>query len=66
MSLLIKIYNNTKGTFQFLQNIQLGFNLIFTEEIIQYSRTSTQQVQTPWNQARAPLLLKSFPKRPGT
>ncbi len=25
-------------------------NLIFSEEIIQYSRTSTPQVQTPWNQ----------------
>jgi hypothetical protein len=39
--------NNTKGTFQFLRNSQLRFNLIFSEEIIQYSRTSTPQVQTP-------------------
>jgi len=39
--------NNTKGTFQFLQNFQLQFNLIFSEEIIQYSKTSTPQVQTP-------------------
>jgi hypothetical protein len=39
--------NNTKGTFQFLQNFQLKFNLIFSEEIIQYSRTFTTQVQTP-------------------
>jgi hypothetical protein len=31
--------NNTKGTFQFLQNFQLQFKLIFSEEIIQYSRT---------------------------
>jgi hypothetical protein len=31
--------NNTKDTFQFLQNFQLQFNLIFREEIIQYSRT---------------------------
>jgi len=30
---------NTKGTFQFLRNFQLQFNLIFSEEIIQYSRT---------------------------
>ncbi len=30
--------NNTKGTFQFLWNFQLWFNLIFIEEIIQYSR----------------------------
>jgi hypothetical protein len=58
--------NNTKGTFQFLWNFQLQFNLIFSEEIIQYSRTSTPQVQTPWNQADAPLLLESFPKRPRT
>ncbi len=54
--------HNTKGTFQFFQNFQLRFNLIFSEEIIQYSRTSTPQVQMPWNQAYAPLLLKSFPK----
>jgi hypothetical protein len=33
------VSNNTKGTFQFLQNFQLQFNLIFSEEIIQYSRT---------------------------
>jgi hypothetical protein len=39
--------NNTKGTFQFLRIFQLGFNFIFCEEIIQYSRTSTPQVQTP-------------------
>jgi hypothetical protein len=39
--------NNTKGTFQFLRIFQLGFNFIFSEEIIQYSRTSTPQVQTP-------------------
>jgi len=59
--------NNTKGTFQFLRNVQLQFNLIFSEEIIQYWRTSsTTQVQTPWNQADAPLLLllEIFPKRP--
>jgi len=58
--------NNYKGTFQFLLSFQLWFNLIFSEEIIQYSRTSTPQVQTPWNQANAPLLLKSFPKGPRT
>jgi hypothetical protein len=59
--------NNTKGTFQFLQNFQLQFNLIFSEKIIQYSRTFAPQVQTPWNQAHAPLLLiKSFPKTPRT
>jgi hypothetical protein len=52
--------------FQFLQNFQLRFNLIFSEEIIQYSRTFALQVQTSWNQAHAPLLLKSFPKTPRT
>jgi hypothetical protein len=58
--------NNTKGTFQFLWNFQLQFSLIFSEEIIQNSRTFTLQVQTPSNQANAPLLLKSFPMRPRT
>ncbi len=54
--------NNTKGTLQFLRNFQLWFNLIFSEEIIQYSRTFAQQVQTSWNQPHAPLLVESFPK----
>jgi hypothetical protein len=58
--------NNTKGTFQFLRNFQLRFNLIFSEEIIQYSRTFALQVQMSWNQAHAPLLVKSFPKTPRT
>ncbi len=54
--------NNTKGTFQFLWKFQLRFNLIFNEEIIQYSRTFAPQVETSWNQAHAPLLIESFPK----
>ncbi len=37
-------------------------NLMFSEEIIQYSRTFALQVQTSWNQAYAPFLIKSFPK----
>jgi hypothetical protein len=41
-------------------------NIIFSERIIQYSRTFTPQVQTSWNQANAPLLVKSFPKIPWT
>ncbi len=49
-----------KGTFQFLQNFQLRFNLIFSEEIIQYSRTFALQVQKSWNQAHAPILLRAF------
>jgi hypothetical protein len=56
--------NNTRGTFQILQSFQLWFNLIFSAEIIQYSRTFAPQVQTSWNQAHAPLLIKSFSKTP--
>jgi hypothetical protein len=37
--------SNTKGTFQFLPNFQLRFNLIFSDEIIQYSRTFALQVK---------------------
>jgi len=36
--------------------------LIFSEEIIQYSRTFGPQVETSWNQAHATLLVESFPK----
>jgi hypothetical protein len=57
---------NTKGTFQFLKKIQLRFNLTFSAEIIQYSRTFAPQVQRSWNQAHAPLLVESFPKTPRT
>ncbi len=35
-------------------------SIIFSEEIIQYSRTFALQVQTLWNQANAPLLVESF------
>jgi hypothetical protein len=58
--------NNTKGIFQFPWNFQLLFNLIFSENIIQHSRTFALQVQMSWNQAHAPLLFKSFPKTPRT
>jgi hypothetical protein len=34
--------------------IQLRFNLIFSEEIIEYSRTFALQVQMSWNKAHAP------------
>jgi hypothetical protein len=47
-------------------NFQLRFNLIFNDEIIQYSKTFALQVQTSWTQAHAPLLIKSFPKTPRT
>jgi hypothetical protein len=33
---------------------------------IRYSKTFASQVPTSWNQADAPLLLESFPKRPRT
>jgi hypothetical protein len=58
--------NNIKGTFQLLWNFQLWFNLIFREEIIQYSRTFALQVQTLRIQAHAPLLVKSLPNTPRT
>jgi hypothetical protein len=58
--------NNTKGTFQFLRNFQLLFNLVFREKIIQYSRFFAPQTQMSWNQAHAPLLVESFPKTPRT
>jgi hypothetical protein len=58
--------NNTKGRFRFLRNFELRINLIFREEIIQYSKTFALQVQTSWNQAHAPLLVKSFSKTPKT
>jgi hypothetical protein len=46
---------------------QLRFNLIFSEKSIQYSRRSfALEVQMPWNQADATLLLEGFPKRPRT
>ncbi len=54
--------NNTKGTSQLLWNFLLWFNWIFSEKFIQYSRTSTPQIETIWNQADAPLLVESFPK----
>jgi hypothetical protein len=57
--------NNTTCT---LQPIPLQFSatiyLIFSEEIIQYSRTFAPQVQTSLNQAHAPFIVKSFPKTP--
>jgi len=47
--------NNTKGTFQFLRNFRLWFNLIFSEEIIQYSRTWTHgKSKMLWNEDNAP------------
>ncbi len=58
--------NNTKGTFQFLRNFQLQFHIIYSEEIIQYSRTFVSEVQMSWNQAHAPLLVESIPKTPRT
>jgi hypothetical protein len=55
---------NTKGTFQFFQKFQLRFNLIFSEEIIQYSRnfcTSRPNTMKP-SQCTPPR--ETFPKRP--
>jgi len=48
-----KIFPTTPiGTFQFLQNFQLRINLIFSEKIIQYSRTFG--LQTSCNQPMHP------------
>jgi hypothetical protein len=38
----------------------------FSYDLIYYSRTFASQVQRSWNQAYAPLLIKSFPKTPRT
>jgi hypothetical protein len=53
----------------FQQHQRAHFNnssQIFSEEIIQYSTTFALQVHTPWNQAHAPLIIKSFAKTPRT
>jgi hypothetical protein len=48
------------------QAFQLWINFIFSEKIIQFSRTFALQVQTSWNQAHAPLLVESCSKTPRT
>ncbi len=55
---------NSKGTFQFLQNFRLWFSLIFSEEIIQYSRTFAPQVQNKCMEPSpcTPPCRKSFPE----
>jgi hypothetical protein len=65
--LLIKIFQRTlKACSNSSEVFSYDFNLIFNEKIIQYSKTFAPQVQTSWNQAHAPLLVKSFPKTPKT
>jgi hypothetical protein len=55
--------NHTKGTFHFLQKFQLQFNLIYSEEIIQYSRTFAPRVTSPnVMEPSPPFLDKRFPK----
>jgi hypothetical protein len=46
-------FQNTKSKFQFFQNFQLWFNLIYSEKIIQYLRTFALPVQTSWSQTHA-------------
>ncbi len=53
-----RAHTNSSETFSY------NFNLIFSGEIIQYSRSFAPQVQTPQNQAHAPLVIESFPKTP--
>jgi hypothetical protein len=62
--LLIKIFPTTPKAHSNSSQI-FSYDLIklFSEEIMQYSITSTPQVQTPWNQADATLLFESFPER---
>jgi hypothetical protein len=57
--LLIKIFPTTPKAHS-------NSSEIFSEEIIQISRTFALQVQKSWNQANAPLLVESFPKTPRT
>jgi len=40
--------------------LKFSATIIFSEEIIEYSRTFGPQVQTSWNQAHAPLLVEIF------
>jgi hypothetical protein len=40
------------------------FGHLVSMPCVQYSRTFAPQVQTSWNQAHAPLLVKSFPMTP--
>jgi hypothetical protein len=42
------------------QKFSIRFNLIFSEEIIQYSRTFAREVQMSWNGAMHPSLSKAF------
>ncbi len=51
---LLKSFPKTPHS-QFLKKFQLPFNLIFSEKIIQCSRTFAMQVQTAWNEADASL-----------
>jgi hypothetical protein len=44
------LFKNTKGTIQFVLNFQLLFYLIFSEKIIQYSRTFALPVKKSLNQ----------------
>jgi hypothetical protein len=58
--MLIKIFPTTPKHIPI--PLKFGANLIFSEKIIQYSRTFGLQVQTSWNQAQAPLLVESLSK----
>ncbi len=62
--LRIKIFPSTPNAH--FKSSEIFSYLIFSEEIIQYSRTFAPQVQTLCNQAHAPLLVESFPKTPRT
>jgi hypothetical protein len=55
-----KVHSNSS------ENFSYDFIQFSVKKSFQYSRTFAPQVQMPQNQAHAPLLLKSFPKRPRT
>ncbi len=52
--------NNTKDKFQFLQNFQLQFNLVFREEIIKYSRTFDRDSKHHGTKPMHPSLSRAF------
>jgi len=67
---LLKIFSRTpkahSNSSEIFNYYLILFHFIFSEEIIQYSRTFALPVQKSWNQDHAPLLIKSFPKTPRT
>jgi hypothetical protein len=53
-----KMFRDSKNKLGYINN--LGY-LIYSQEIVQYSRTFQPQVPASWNQAHAHLRVQSFP-----